>query len=95
MEDRHVTLELPFTRKSFYLACTVVLLAIALWLGVSRGPLYLNNQWKPHRWASDLCRAKGLAPEQCATRYSWRNDVSNETVYFDVCLEHGEMRRIK
>lgn len=54
---------------------------------------YLNNQFHSHRWRSDYCKAKGIDAGQCAlvVQSPGTTDVS----YFDICLEHGELKRIK
>lgn len=75
------------------LAC--FLFGFLLSIGHFYGPLYLNNQWKPHRWASEYCRAKGIDPHACAAVWGTDPRISTEKVYFDLCLEHGEYRRMK
>ena len=56
---------------------------------------YSNNHFKPHRWRTDYCRKAGLPIAACAITMPSMNNVSNETAMFDICLEHGEWKRIK
>ena len=58
-------------------------------------PLYANNRFHRHRWASDVCKSRGIAPENCAM--IWKTDprISTEIALYDICLEHGELRRMK
>lgn len=85
-----------------------------LFLHTSAGP-YLNNQWKPHRWARGqkpsaeriAAYKKCLAaPNDDGNTYHFCvnpemppiitiGSASGETAEFDICLEHGELRRIQ
>lgn len=53
---------------------------------------YSNRQFHAHRWRSDVCRAAKIDPTQCTVNVPAGN---NEMAYFDICLEHGELKRIK
>ncbi len=87
--------EMTITVNRFY---AVVLLLTALFCvaGHYYGPLYPNNRLKPHRWAIETCRQRGVEnPEQCGIAWKINPKVSTEIAYFDICLEHGELRRAK
>lgn len=94
--NKKITIELPLTKKNGVIVVIAILLLGVGWIGNTHGPLYLNNQWKPHRWASDVCRAQGLDPANCEVSI-WRVDpkISKEVPVFDVCLEHGELKRVR
>lgn len=72
-----------------------LLIIIALVLAHRNGGLYANNQWKKHRWTSDVCKANGMEPTLCTQKWNMQMVGSSETAYMDMCLEHGEYRRIK
>jgi len=96
MEDRSLTIRLPITRESFFAAVLVLVLAIGGWLLYCSPLSFTNNRFHRHRWASDVCRARGVAVEQCEI-VVWKTNpnISSEVPIWDICLEHGEIRRLK
>lgn len=65
----------------------VLAMAIAFVLFHSSAAPFANNQWKPHRWLSKTCNV--------VSKCSLMVVSGSEVAYYDVCLEHGELRRIK
>jgi hypothetical protein len=77
---------------NFVLLVTVSLAAFGFGLHHSSYLPFKNNQWKAHRWTSDMCRANKLDPKQCTLPI---HAPGAEIAYFDVCMEHGELKRIQ
>jgi hypothetical protein len=97
MEEKVVkTIEIPLSLNTLKALATVLAVLFLLWAGYSFGPLYPNNRLKPHRWASDVCRQRGVDPARCEM-VIWKADdkISTEVPIWDFCLEHGEMKRVR
>lgn len=96
MEERNVTIRLPITRESLAVIVLVIILAIGGWLFYCSPFSYANNRFHRHRWASDVCRARGIPVENCEMiLYKADPKVNTEVPIWDFCLEHGEIRRVK
>lgn len=53
---------------------------------------YADRQLHGHRWRSEVCTANHVDASQCLLAIQTPNE---SPAYFDVCLEHGEFRRVK
>lgn len=84
----------------------VVAVLILVLFGLTRTSVapYMNNHLKPHRWRSEVCKAEGIDVQVCAIslpqlavqdQKEGRKILSSEVPMFDICMEHGEWRRIK
>jgi hypothetical protein len=71
----------------------------------STAPFY-NNQLHAHRWRTDVCKKEGIPLQYCTVALppieiqtgpaaNNKRTLNNENPQFDICLEHGEWRRIK
>lgn len=79
--------------KKFVMWAAVILMLVVV--GNRNGPLFLHNQWKPHRWTTDICKGRGVDPHVCTQQLDLNRVGAAEVVYMDMCLEHGEFRRVK
>lgn len=84
--------------KRFVLEIVVVLVAVS-GVGAYKGYKhtsyfpYANGQLHGHRWRTALCDAAHVDKKQCSLVI--QNPGSSEVDYFDICLEHGELRKIQ
>lgn len=85
----------------------VVFIALLVLFGLTRTSIspYANNHLKPHRWRTEVCTKAGYDAIQCMislpivqvqSKTNGKQEVlSTEVPQYDICLEHGEWKRIK
>jgi hypothetical protein len=85
---------MTLTLKPWHGILLIVLAVIFVFTHSSEAP-YSNNHFHGHRWRTEYCKKAGLPIAACAITMPMMQNVSSETAMFDICLEHGEWRRIK
>lgn len=56
---------------------------------------YTNNHFHGHRWRTEVCKKNNIPVAACTVTIPAVANVSSEQAQFDICMEHGEWRRIK
>jgi len=83
---------LDYIKGALYCAAKYILLFIMI--GVVFAPGRLVNFYKPHRWLRVEAMRHGQ-PEGFGLGIQIPPNNPQEVALFDICLEHGEMKRIK
>lgn len=85
---------MTLTLKPWHGALVIALAIIFIFTHSSEAP-YTNNHFHAHRWRTEVCRKNGIPINACTVTIPAVANVSSEQAQFDICMEHGEWRRIK
>lgn len=95
---------MQFELKPWHLISLGVIVIIYVLTLTSVRP-YMNNQLKPHRWRSSICKNAGVDPINCYIAIPPVQELVNgkpsgkilttEIPQYDLCLEHGEWKRVR
>lgn len=85
---------MTLTLKPWHGVLVIILIALFILTHSSASPYY-NNHFHGHRWRTDVCKRANLPIAACTITIPGVANVSSEQAQFDICMEHGEWRRIK
>lgn len=85
---------MTLTLKPWHGLVAGIILVLFIFTHSSYAP-YTNNHFHQHRWRTEYCKKAGLPIQACTISIPMMQNVSTEVAQFDICMEHGEWRRIK